>query len=171
MQAYLVHYLVHNECRTGHIAGILHEGYEQIEDKDIGQKDDNSPHTAYDAVHDEVFQRAVGHNPPQPCSQRTDTMLYPLHRVCAEHECRLEHHPHDEEKYRISPHLMGDDGINDIRRLLLLVRSRRIGLLQGARYETVFLIGDGRLDVLSQLFLDTFHLPVAQTGPLGITGP
>ena len=66
---------------------------------------------------------------------------------------------------------MGDDGINDIRRLLLLVRSRRIGLLQGARYETVFLIGDGRLDVLSQLFLDTFHLPVAQTGPLSITGP
>ena len=45
-----MHQFVHNECRTGHIARILHERDEGIENQNLGQEHDDGSHTANDAV-------------------------------------------------------------------------------------------------------------------------
>ena len=60
MESEAVHHLVHDEGRTCHVAGVLHERYAKIEDKDVRQEHDDTADTADDTVGYEILHRAVG---------------------------------------------------------------------------------------------------------------
>ena len=54
----LVHEVVHDERRAGHVAGVLETGDGEEEDHDVGQKRDDASHAADDAVDEERLSQS-----------------------------------------------------------------------------------------------------------------
>ena len=98
MQAHAVHQLVHDEGGTRHIAGVLHEGDEEVENQDLRQEHDDASHTTDDTVHEHRPQGALAHRGAYPFAQPCHAGLYPVHGVLAEGEGRLEHHVENQEE-------------------------------------------------------------------------
>ena len=63
---------------------------------------------------------------------------------------------------------MRHEGVDHGRRRDLLAPSGGESLLQGSLDESVFLVGEGRFDILAQRFGDAPGLAVADFGPLGV---
>ena len=60
MEPHLVHELVHDKRRARHVARILHETDEEIEDEDLGKEHYHGSHTTQDTIHQQGFHGAVG---------------------------------------------------------------------------------------------------------------
>ena len=100
-----------------------------------------------------------------PSHQRVD----PLLRIGSEAERAPEHEPHQREEDRESPQLVRHEGVDHGRRRHLLAPSGGEGLLQRTLDESVFLVGEGRFDILAQLPGDAPGLAVADFGPHPVT--
>ena len=61
MQTHLMHQLVHDKGCSCHIARVLHQRDEEIENQDLWQEDNHRAHTAYDAIDEHCLQRTFGH--------------------------------------------------------------------------------------------------------------
>ena len=170
VQARTVHHAVHDEGRTGQIARILHERDEEVEDHDVGQEDDHRAHAADHAVDRQVAQRSGGEQcigaAADPAHQRVDPAL----GVGSQRERAPEHEPHQGEKDREAPQLVGHEGVDQGGGRRLLLTPGRVGFLEGARDESVFLVGHGRLDIFAESLADAMRLAVAQGDPRSIVG-
>ena len=100
VQTRKVHHLIHNKRRTRHITRVLHQRNEQIEYKDIGQKDRHRADTADDAIHNQILQCALAHHRSDHIAQPAEASLNPLLRICAKSEGTPEHHEHQEQEQR-----------------------------------------------------------------------
>ena len=98
MQPHLVHQLIHDKRGTSHVARVLHQRDEEVEDKDLWQEHDDGAHTGDGAVDDHRAQRAVGHQRRQLLRQPVDAPLYPVHGVLSQRERRLEHHEKNQKE-------------------------------------------------------------------------
>ena len=160
MQADPVHELVHDEGRAGHVAAVLHQGDEQVQDHDVRQEHQDAAHAGDDAVHEEVLQPAVLHERAHEGAELPDQPVDPVHRVLADGEGGPESEPQQEEEDREGQPLVGDDGVDAVGdgppRLLLLVFL--IGLRQGALDEGVLGVDDGRFRRGVQEGLDALGL-------------
>ena len=115
-----VHHAVHDECSAGQVARILHERNEQIEDHDVGQKDDHAAHAADHAVRHQVLERAVGHPALEAGADASHDRVDPLLGIGAQLERAVEHQPHEEEEDRKAPQLVGDERVDERRGRRLL---------------------------------------------------
>ncbi len=163
MQSHPVHHLVHDEGRAGHIARVLHEGDEEVEDDDVGQEDDHASHAADDAIHDQVLERSLRHVASEEVSQLCHQPFDPPHGVAAQTEGGLEHHPEEEEEERESKIFVCDQGVNQLRAIGdegLLTEC----LFQSSRNKTVAGVGEGRFGILAQQLLnvESFFVPACE---------
>lgn len=55
MQAHLMHNLIHDKGGTCHIAQVFHQRNKEVEDEDVGQKDDDTSHTTDNAVYQQIL--------------------------------------------------------------------------------------------------------------------
>ena len=62
MQSHAVHQLIHDEGCTGHIARILHQRNEEVENQYLGQEHDDSPHSTYHTVNEHRAQWTIRHS-------------------------------------------------------------------------------------------------------------
>ena len=158
MQSHLVHYLVHDECCPCHVAGILHEGYEEVKNQDLWQEHDDRTYTTNNSVGNHSLERSVGHVAAYGSSYPSHGSLNPVHGILAERECCLEHQPYHGYEDRKAEVSVCDNPVYEVRHLvcvLVLARSIR-GLAQGTMNETVFSIHYGRLAVLLHFLLHSF---------------
>ena len=86
VQAQMVHQFVYDEGRAGHIAGILHYGDEEIQNEDVGEEHEYTPHTRNYAVHQKVLQPAVHHHGSNQVSELAHQPVYPVHWILPESE-------------------------------------------------------------------------------------
>ena len=168
MQSHAVHQLIHDEGCACHVAGVLHERYEQIEYQDVGQKDDDAPHAADYSVYYQVLEYPLGHRVAYPVAQYPDAVFDPFHRVAADDECRPEHQEHQEQEYRESEQFVGYERIDDLGRSHLLALSGHERLAECTGNEPVLVIGEDGLHILAGDLFYLFDLPVALLGPLRI---
>ena len=61
VKTYLMHHSVHDECRSGHISGILQKGYEHIQQHDVRKEYKDASHSSYDTVDYKVLKPAFCH--------------------------------------------------------------------------------------------------------------
>ena len=161
VEAHLVHDLVHDEGGAGHVARVFHQRNEQVEYQDVGQEDDDAPHTADDAVDEQILQRTFGHVVANEGAERIHQALNPSLRIGSQHEGDFEHQEHEEEEDGESPDAVRHDGVDDPRHVLLVLMVVHERLAQGAGDESVFGIGDGLLAVLVQHLADALLFAVA----------
>ena len=169
MHSDAVHHAVHDERRAGQVARILHERDEEVKDHNVGQEDDHSPHAADDAVDQQVAERPRGQQRVRRAADPSHQRVDPLLRIGSEAERAPEHEPHQREEDRESPQLVRHEGVDHGRRRHLLAPSGGEGLLQRTLDESVFLVGEGRFDILAQLPGDAPGLAVADFGPHSVT--
>ena len=62
VQAQMVHEFINYEGSAGHVAGILHYGDEEVQNEDVGEEHEYTPHTRNYAVHQKVFEPAFHHH-------------------------------------------------------------------------------------------------------------
>ena len=91
VQPHLVHQAVHDERRPRHVARVLHERDEGVENQYLWQEDYHRPHAAYYSVDNHVLQHSVGHVVCNHVAQESHAGLYPVHRILSERERHLEH--------------------------------------------------------------------------------
>ncbi len=148
-----MHQLIHDERRTGHIAGVLHKGNEQIEDYNVGQKDDDAAHAAHNAIHDQCFQGAFRHVAPDQVSQAGHKPFDPLHGVVSQAKGCLKHDPEEEEKKWKSQIFIRDNGIQQFCFVGKMNFSGEC-LFQPPGNESVTGICECRLRIFAQQLLD-----------------
>ena len=103
MKAEGVHDPVHEERGPRHVAGVLHQGDEEIEDEDARHEGEHRADAAEHSVSNHVAERPLRHLSPEPGAERGYPVLYPLLRIGPEDECGLEHEEHEDEEYRVAP--------------------------------------------------------------------
>jgi len=170
MQAHLMHNFIHYKRCTGHITGVFHQRNTEIQNQNIGQKDDNTTYTAYDTVNQHILQRPLRH---VIANQVTDLPHQPFnshHRIFSENKCSLKHQVHEKEKDRIPPDTMGNDSIQHLRRLRLLQMIVSKCLFQRTTDKTVFGIRYGGFAILVHRFLNALGHLVANTENLSRIG-
>ena len=115
-----MHQLIHDECRACHVSRVFHDGYEQVQDEDVGQEDDDTAHTADDTVDNHVFQRSLGH---VIADERTDLFHQPfdaLHGVVTQYIGSFKDDKEQEEEEGKAPDAMSDNRVDDLCHLLFL---------------------------------------------------
>ena len=112
MQAYPVHQLIHDEGGTGHVAGVLHDGKEEIENQYVGQEDEHAAHSCYYSVHKYILQPAILHEGSHEVPELADEPVDPVHRVVAQGEGRLEDQVEDDKEYRKGRPFVGDHRVD-----------------------------------------------------------
>ena len=95
MQPHLVHHLVHDESRSCHVTRIFHKCDEQVENDDVGQKNDHPSHPADNTFDKKVFQRTVCHVRTNEISCCSHQPFNTLHGIFAQPECGFKHKPHE----------------------------------------------------------------------------
>ena len=86
VQAKMVHEFINYECCAGHVAGILHYGDEKVQNEDVGEEHEYTPHTRNYAVHQKVFEPAFHHHGRNQVSELAHQPIYPVHRILPESE-------------------------------------------------------------------------------------
>ena len=104
-----MHNLIHNESGTRHIARVLHQGDEEIEQQNIRQEYNDTSHTTDNAIHQKVLQRSFGHVVAYQVAQFAYQPLNPLHRIVAQHKGAFEHQIKEKEENGIAPYAVGND--------------------------------------------------------------
>ena len=104
-----MHNLIHDESGTRHIARVLHQGDEEIEQQNIRQEYNDTSHTPDNAIHQKVFQRSFGHVVAYQVAQFAYQPLNPLHRIVAQHKGAFEHQIKEKEENGIAPYAVGND--------------------------------------------------------------
>ena len=157
MQADLVHQLVHDECGSGHIAGVLHQGDEEVEYQYVRQEHQHASHTGNHAVHYQVLHPSVRHYGRYECPEFADQPVDPLHRIVAQCERRLENEIEYRDKYRERHPLVRHYSIYLVRKCLFgrYVQVRLVRLGERALDECVLGVHDGRLGVRMQQVFDS----------------
>ena len=169
MQTDTVHQFIHNECRTSHIARVLHQRDEQIEYQNIRKKDNDTTHAADDSVDDQVFQRAITHQAADRRREPINTRFDPLLRVCAQREGCRKHHPHQQEKDRETKDAVGYNRIDYRGCFDRILLALLVCFAQSSRNETILLARYGHLDILAKLLIDALDLAITHRNPLAIT--
>ena len=140
METDFVHQLIHDESRAGHVAGVLHYGYEEVEYQYVRQEYEDAADSGNDAVDHEIFQPSVRHDARHELAEFTHEPVDPLHRVVPDRECCLENQVQnrDENRERKQPvrdhrvDLVGDGFSRD------RVHVRLVGFCQCPLNESVF---------------------------------
>ena len=104
----------------------------------------------------------------QALTDQSHQLLDPLLGIGSQVERAVKHQPHQEEKDRKAPELVGHESVDDFRHLCLFLLSRGVGFPQSSGDESVFLIGKGRFDVFIQQVLDPLRFPFARFLPFGV---
>ena len=156
VQANLMHQFIHDERRAGHVPAVLHDGYKEVQDHDVGQEHQHAAHAGNDAVHQEVPEPAVGQQAADPFAQPRHAGVDPVHRVLPHGEGGPENKPQQHQENRESRPLVGDNGVdtvcNGAPRAFFLVAL--VSLRQGALDEGVFGVYDSAFRIGVQEFLD-----------------
>ena len=104
-----MHNLIHDESGTRHIARVLHQGNEEIEQQNIRQEYNDASHTTDNTIHQKVLQRSFGHVVAYQVAQFAYQPFNPLHRIVAQHKGAFEHQIKEKEKNGIAPYAVGND--------------------------------------------------------------
>ncbi len=162
-----MHEFIHNEGRSGHVSRILHKRDKRIEDNDIGQKNNHTPHTTDDAVDQQIFQRPIGHPAAKQIPQLSNQPFNPVHRVLSQTECRFKSNPQKQEKQRQPQILMGKYRI-EFRRCKRKMNPGAQRLFQRPRNKSVTRIGERRFGILFQQFFDVTTFLISPGNDIGI---
>ena len=81
MKSHLVHELIHDECGTCHIAGVLHNRDEEIEDKNLWQEHDDRAHTTDDTVYKHCLDGSLWHQASDGIAQHAHKRVDPVHGI------------------------------------------------------------------------------------------
>ncbi len=160
MEAYAVHHLVHDEGGPGHVARVLHEGDEEVEDHDVGKEDDHASHAADNAVHDQVFEWSLCHVSSYQVAQLLHQPFDGCHGIAPQPEGGLEHQPKKYEEEGEAQVLVRHQGVyqfGTVGELGLLAQ----GLFQSPGDEAVTGVGKSRLRIFPQQLLHICPLLVA----------
>ena len=168
VQARQVHQLIHNKRRASHIARVLHQRDEQVENQDVRQKDRNRSHASDNSIDYQIAQRALRHHRAHDLAQPLEAEFDPLLRICAQREGTPEHNEHQEHKDRNTEVFVRNDAVNERRSLIVIDTTYLIGLGQCALNETILLVRHGTLDILTQIGLDARCRLLASKLPIGI---
>ena len=145
VQADPVHEFVDNKRRAGHVAAVLHDGDEEVQDHDVGQEHQHAAHAGNDTVHHQVLHPAFAHEVAHFFSQPRYTGVNPVHGVLADGESGPENEPQQQHKDGEGRPLVGDNGVDAVRngapRAFCLVFL--IGFRQGALDESVLGVHNG----------------------------
>jgi len=120
VKPHLVHQFVHDESGAGHIARVLHQADEEIEDEDVGKKDDDSAHTSDDTVDNHVLQWSLSHVGLYQVSNLFHQPFDAHHGVFTQHKGAFEHDVEKEEEDGESPPTVGDNGVDGFRQFVTL---------------------------------------------------
>ena len=153
-----MHQLVHDKRRPGHVAAVLHQGNEQVQDHDVRQEHQYAADPGDHAVDQQVLQPAVPEEGADEIPETPDEPFDPVHRVLSERKGRPEHHvqQHDENRECRPPVREGPAGT--------VFHVAVVGFGQGALDEGVFRIDDGRFGVGAEEFPDARGFFVAGGG-------
>ena len=142
-----MHELVHDESRAGHVPAVLHDGNEEVQDKDVGQEHQHAAHACDDAVHHQVLGPSVRHPGRHFLSKPGHRRVYPVHGILADGKRRPENEPQKQDKDGERRPLVGYERVNPVCEgasgTLLLIPL--IGLGQGTLDEGILGIHDGTL--------------------------
>ena len=144
MKPHLVHQLVHDERSPCHVAGVLKEGYEEIQEEDVRKEDKHAAHSPDYPVHNQVLERPVLHVGRDKVPEFLHQPFYPLHRIIPDDECAFEHEIQHQEKYRECQPFVGDHSIYLVcdRIPAPLSFERPVCLGKGTLNEGIFRIHD-----------------------------
>ena len=152
MQADAVHELVHYERCSGHIARILHQGDEKVEDQDVGEEHEYASHSGDDAVHHQVLEPSFMHERSDSVPEPAHKGVYPFHRIVPEGECGVEHKVKEDHENGESRPFVGHHGVYPVGEAAFCPVRLFTGICLGESPldEGVFGIHDGGFGIISQ---------------------
>lgn len=158
-----MHDLIHDKRRARHVAGVLHERDEEIEDEDLRKERRHTAHTSDDTVDEHCFHRSVGEGPADKVAEPSEEHVEPVLGISTEPEGSHEHDGKNQDKDREADETVGKDPVKHMGYLIsiLLVAFLVFSFFQGTVDESVFGIHDGGLGVDLRLFHHTLGSLVA----------
>ena len=111
VKPHLVHHLVHDESRPGHIARIFHERNEEIKQQYLWQENDDGSYTSNGSIHNHILEHTIRQQRTYQPTDSLNTRLNPIHGILTQGKCHLEHDVKHEEKERETEIFVCDQSI------------------------------------------------------------
>ena len=150
VQAHTAHQAVHDERRASHVACVFKQAEEEEQDQNLRQKQHDSAHAGDRTVREKIAEISGRHHAPDPCSERSNLPVDPVHRILCEREDRQEQHGHDCTQHQPAQERMHDDLVDAVgdRRTGIGSAQHRLRTKTGNRFVAAVDQRPGPIDAL-----------------------
>ena len=163
-----MHELIHDKGGARHIARILHQRDEEIEDQNLRQEDNDRAYTAYDTIYQHGLERTIGHRRTYLIAYPRYKFLNPVHGILAQRKGGFEHDVEHEEENGESEVFMREDAVDQMGGTIGVFFGARLvfSFFQRTMNKAVLGVHDSRLGIVARFFFYTGRSLVARMGEL-----